>query len=128
MLPHESRSIILACMETSNSFQVIAEGVEMRILRVAPSGGLTFLIRMKKGARAPLHHHPGGEETYLIEGRLRIQSRVDADSNPVPDVVLGAGDYVFAPPGETHDGIAEEDALFFVVAPEGVAASRETAL
>ena len=62
--------------------QSIAEGVEMRMLRISPAGGMTFLIRMQKGACAPLHDHPGGEETYLLEGRLRIQSRLDADRRP----------------------------------------------
>jgi quercetin dioxygenase-like cupin family protein len=101
-------------------FDTIAEGVALSMLRKHPEGGLTFLVRMQKGALAPRHEHPGGEETYLLEGRLRIQGRVDAARTPVPDLVLSPGDYVFIPPGETHDGVAEEDALLLVVAPGGV--------
>jgi quercetin dioxygenase-like cupin family protein len=106
--------------ERRSAFISIADGVEMRILRHHTDRGLTFLIRMRQGARAPLHDHPGGEETYMLEGRLRVQGRLNADRSAEPDAVLSPGDYLFAPPGETHDGLAEEAALFLVVAPGGV--------
>jgi quercetin dioxygenase-like cupin family protein len=106
--------------QPEHEFQTISEGVAMRVLRRHPDKGTTFLIRMQKGARAMLHDHPGGEETYMLEGRLRIQGRTDAARAPVPDVVLSPGEYVFCPPGEIHEGVAEEEALFFVVAPGGV--------
>jgi ribosomal protein L16 Arg81 hydroxylase len=41
-------------------------------------------------------------------------------STPAPDLILSPGDYVFVPLGETHEGVAEEDALFLVIAPGGV--------
>jgi quercetin dioxygenase-like cupin family protein len=106
-------------------FLPISDGVEISFLRRHEGAGATFLIRMAKGARAPRHDHAGGEETYLLRGRLRICARLDAAGAPVPDLVLAEGEYGFAPPGETHEGIAEEDALFLVVAPGGV--SRATA-
>ncbi|MBL8677910.1 MAG: cupin domain-containing protein [Myxococcales bacterium] len=102
-------------------FSTLAPGVEMSVLRLHESGGMSFLIRMAKGARAPLHHHPGGEETFMIQGALRIEHRVDASGAPLADAVVPQGTYLFAPPGETHDGLALEDCLFFVVAPGGVA-------
>jgi quercetin dioxygenase-like cupin family protein len=108
---------------SKREFATVADGVELCVLRHHVHRGMTFLIRMRKGARAPLHVHPGGEETYMLEGRLRIQRRVDTAGSPEPDLVLSAGEYAFAPPGETHDGVAEEDALFLVVAPGGVAPS-----
>ncbi len=107
--------------ELERGFIPIAEGVSMRDLRVHEGGGRTFLIRMRRGARAPFHLHPGGEETFLLAGRLRITHRVDQDRAPLPDLVLEEGAYGYVPPGEQHDGIAEEDALFLVVAPGGVA-------
>jgi len=102
------------------TFKERSPGVELGILRVHPSGGLTFLIRMKKGARAERHGHPGGEETYVLSGRVRIVRRVDADGHAQPDAVLDAGDYLFAPPGEVHEGIADEDTTFLVVTPGGL--------
>jgi quercetin dioxygenase-like cupin family protein len=103
------------------SFVPIADGVEMRILRRHEGQGTTSLIRMRHGAVAPLHHHPGGEETYMLEGRPRIRHRVDERGTQRPDVVLAQGECAFVPPGETHDGVAEEAALFLVVAPGGFA-------
>lgn len=103
------------------SFKPIAPGVEIGILRRHPNGGMTFLVRMQEGARAPHHDHPGGEETYVLSGKLRIGSR-RASERAEPDVELAAGAYFFAPAGETHDGIAvEPHTLFLVVAPGGVA-------
>ena len=98
-------------------------GVELGILRMHPGGGLTFLVRMQAGARAERHGHPGGEETYLVSGQLRIDRRVDAEGRPQPDVLLEAGDHLFAPPGEVHEGEALVDTLFFVVTPGGLAAA-----
>ena len=101
-------------------FFPIGHGTEMRILRRHEGSGMTFLIRMQPGAVAPRHDHPGGEETYLLEGSLRIAHRVSAAGVPQPDIVISPGEYAFAPPGETHDGIAEGPTLFLVVAPKGV--------
>ncbi len=101
-------------------FQPIAPGVELGVLRRHADRGMTFLIRMAPGAHAPLHDQPGGEETYMLAGRLRIAHRTDATGAALADATVAAGEYFFAPPGETHDGYAEEAALFFVVAPGGV--------
>ena len=110
-----------ALVVPSSAFRATAPGVELCLLRAHRNGGMTFLVRMAEGARAPLHDQPGGEETYMIAGRLRIEHRADTDGRALPDAVVATGEYFFADPGETHDGIAEEAALFFVVAPGGVA-------
>jgi quercetin dioxygenase-like cupin family protein len=99
-------------------FKTIAEGVEMQVLRRHDDRGLTFLIQMQHGARAPRHDHPGGEETYLVRGCLKVCAR----SGGAPDVTLRAGDYLYAPPGEVHEGVAEGETLFFVVTPGGLQA------
>jgi len=102
------------------AFDTVAPGVEICVLRRhagapgAPRGpavlaGSTIVFRMAKGARAPLHDHPGGEETYLVSGRLRVGERT-----------LSAGDYLWTAPGEVHDGFAEEASVFFVVLPDGL--------
>jgi len=91
------------------SFDTVAPGVQFCFLRRHGGGkGLTVLVRMEKGAHAQLHDHPGGEETYLVSGKLRIGSRV-----------LLPGDYLWTAAGERHDGFAEEESLFFVVLPGG---------
>src|SRR3954470_2627719 len=91
------------------AFTTVAPGVEMAVLRRHPDRGATLMFRMAAGAHAPHHDHPGGEETYLVSGKLRIAG-----------TQLTAGDYYYAPPGEVHDGFAEEAAVFFVVAPGGI--------
>ena len=101
-------------------FMPRSPGVEICVLRVHPEGGLTFLVRMQKGARAERHGHPGGEETYIVSGRIRIDRRVDADKQPQPDLLLSAGDHFFAPADEVHEGVAEDDCTLFVIAPSGI--------
>jgi quercetin dioxygenase-like cupin family protein len=106
--------------DRTSSFRKIAPGVELSLLRLHEEGGMTFLIRMVKGARAPLHDHPGGEETYMLSGRLRIENRTSLGGTGEADVTLEQGQYAFVPPGETHDGLALEDCVFLVVARGGV--------
>jgi quercetin dioxygenase-like cupin family protein len=103
----------------TSEYMTVADGVEIRFVR-REAHAATFFIRMKKGARAPRHGHPGGEETCVVEGALCINRRVDAAGEAQPDLVIRAGEYAFAPPGETHEGVALEDTVFFVVAAGGV--------
>jgi quercetin dioxygenase-like cupin family protein len=107
-------------IESNRAFLERSPGVEICVLRMHPDGGLTFLVRMKRGARAERHGHPGGEETYVLSGKVRIDRRIDSGERPQPDVLLVAGDYLFAPPGEIHEGFAEEDTSFLVIAPGGL--------
>jgi quercetin dioxygenase-like cupin family protein len=106
--------------EHQNEFRETSPGVSSRILRRHDDRGLTFLVRMQPGSRAPTHGHAGGEETYLLRGSLRIVDRTDRGGTLLPDVVLSEGQYFFAPPGETHSGVAEGETAFLVVAPGGV--------
>ncbi|NOU26395.1 MAG: hypothetical protein HOO96_00695 [Polyangiaceae bacterium] len=104
----------------SARFIPISPGVEMRTLRVHPDGGRTFMIRMEAGARAPFHDQPGGEETFLLSGDLRIVDRLDVAGIALPDAALQEGEYFYASSGERHAGISDKGALFFVVAAGGV--------
>ncbi len=94
---------------TERTFRTVGPGVETCILRKHDGKGITYLVRMQKGASSPAHGHPDGEETYIVSGTVRIGGRR-----------LVAGDYLYTPPGESHDGHAEETALFFVIAPGGI--------
>ena len=107
------------------SFQPRSPGVEVCLLRAHSDGGLTFLVRMAAGARAERHDHPGGEETYVLSGALRIDRRVDAQQQPQPDVTLAAGQYAFVPAGEIHEGFAAEETTFLVVAAGGIVRTHE---
>jgi hypothetical protein len=59
----------------------------------------------------------------VLEGTLRITGRVDAAGTAQPDLEVSSGEYAFASPGETHEGVAIEDTVFFVVAAGGVTAA-----
>lgn len=105
---------------TNSEYRTVGEGVEMRVVRRHADTGASFYIRMTKGARAPRHGHPGGEETCVLAGALQIDRRVGADGEAKPEIVIRAGEYAFVAPGETHEGLALEDTVFFVVAAGGV--------
>lgn len=44
-------------------------GVPIRRLYEDPSGRLTMLTRMEKGARLPSHRHVGIEQSYVLRRR-----------------------------------------------------------
>lgn len=82
-------------------------GVMVRTLYLqeSPPRHWTALIAMKPGSRVPSHAHGGGEELYLIEGRLRVS-----------ETWLGAGDFHYTPPGGTHaDMVTEEGCTALVI-------------
>lgn len=94
----------------SNAWKTVAPGVEFSVLRTHDQpGGQTLLVRMAAGAHAPLHNHPGGEETYLVSGKLRVGEHE-----------LTPGDYLWTPPNVAHDGHADGETVFFVVLPGGL--------
>lgn len=84
-------------------------GVEVCGLRRNDSGGGALLVKIAGGARFPEHDHPGGEEVYVVSGRARVG-----------DALLEAGDYLWTPPGGTHDLRAEEDTVLFVTSLVGI--------
>lgn len=85
------------------------DGVQSCGLRRNDAGGGAVLVKVAKGARVPMHDHPGGEEIYVVSG----QAVVDG-------VTLRAGDYLWTPPGIVHDLRADEDTVLFVTTPNGV--------
>lgn len=67
------------------------------------SGNGADYIAFKAGATFPDHDHEGPEEIYMISGKIRFG-----------DIVVSAGDYLSAGPGDVHDAEALEDSVFFV--------------
>lgn len=103
---------------TERSWREVAPGVGFCNLRAHCGAnehehGTALLVRIAKGADANMHHHPGGEDTFILSGKLRIGEHH-----------LVAGDYLWTPPGVAHEGHAEEEAVFFVVLPAGLQLQR----
>lgn len=67
------------------------------------NGSGSDFIAFKAGARFPLHDHEGQEEIVMLSGKIRFG-----------DVVVSAGDYLQAGPGDVHDAEALEDSVFFI--------------
>ena len=86
-----------------------AEGVEVAALKSTPTGAGQYMVRMARGAEAPLHRLPGGEELVVLEGALAIEGEV-----------LGPGDYRSAPPGAVHASRALADTVLFLSLPKGI--------
>jgi anti-sigma factor ChrR (cupin superfamily) len=75
-------------------------GVLIRRLYEDPSGHLTTLTRMEKGARLPIHRHVGIEQSYVLEGTL-----VDDDG------VCTAGNFVWRRAGSIHSAWAPDGCI-----------------
>ena len=72
------------------------------------AGEGAVMVRIPKGARFPLHDHPGGEEVYVVRGRALVGG-----------VTLETGDDLWTPPSGRHDLKAEEETVLFVTSPNG---------
>jgi quercetin dioxygenase-like cupin family protein len=77
-------------------------GAERAILHLTREAGRTSIVRLKAGARGPMHRHEAGEHALVISGKVNVGG-----------VILGAGDYLYTEPGEVHDLIALEDSVLF---------------
>ncbi|WP_119419088.1 cupin domain-containing protein [Desertibaculum subflavum] len=67
------------------------------------NGNGADFIAFKAGAVFPNHDHEGLEEIYMISGKIRFG-----------DIVISAGDYLSAGPGDVHDAEALEDTVFYI--------------
>lgn len=84
----------------------IAPGVERGELRPTTAGAGTAVLRFAAGSTSGDHRHPGGEELFVLHGRLRLGT-----------VVLKTGDYHYTPPGGVNDAEAYEDTIVFQSQP-----------
>lgn len=67
-------------------------GKSAKPLRFLPGGrGFVELLRMEPGVAMPLHRHTGEIHAYNLRGSRRLCT----------GEVIGPGDYVFEPPGNT---------------------------
>ena len=90
---------------------VKTDGVYVKVLRFdqATYRPPTFLLKFDAGASYPNHNHPGGEEVFVMEGRVRFG----------PDE-LSAGDYLYTPPGAKHSVFSKSGCIMLFVVPEEV--------
>ncbi len=78
-------------------WQPFLDGVQLKVLR-EHEGVLSYLLKLAPGASLPPHRHPLDEECVVLEGRLRVGSRVE----------LGPGGYHLAHRGALHATIATD--------------------
>lgn len=83
-------------------------GIRFRYLYVDPARKTqTVLLRCAPGAKYPQHDHHGPEETFVLEGDLRLGSEI-----------LRAGDYQRCEPGSRHlQQWTETGCLLLITAP-----------
>src|SRR5262245_58116164 len=87
----------------------VGPGMHIAPLHTTGDGAGTAFLRFERGAISGAHRHPGGEELYIISGRLRVGDRT-----------LEAGDFLFTPPGGVHDAEAEEETVTLISVPEPI--------
>ncbi|HEX7007596.1 MAG TPA: cupin domain-containing protein [Alphaproteobacteria bacterium] len=85
----------------------IGPGVERGELRPTKPGAGAALLRFAKGSHTGAHRHPGGEELFVLSGRLRIGDRI-----------LEPGAYLYTPPDGINDAEAYEETIVFQYQPE----------
>lgn len=78
-------------------WQPFLDGVQLKVLR-EHEGVLSYLLKLAPGASLPPHRHPLDEECVVLEGRLRVGSRVE----------IGPGGYHLAHRGALHATIATD--------------------
>jgi anti-sigma factor ChrR (cupin superfamily) len=83
-------------------------GIHRRLLRLdAHSGGRTVLLKFEPGALLPRHMHPGGEELFVLDGRVRIEGKWHE-----------TGWYHYQPPESVDDVFTDTGATILVILPK----------
>jgi quercetin dioxygenase-like cupin family protein len=84
-------------------------GVRLAPLRVEGTGAGVAWLWFDEGARSDSHIHPGGEDLYVVSGRIRVG-----------DTLLEAGDFLHTPAGGVHDAEAMAPTLTLISVPEPI--------
>jgi quercetin dioxygenase-like cupin family protein len=79
-------------------WQPFGDGVQIKILHEDGEGILSYLLRIAPGARIEPHRHPVDEECVVLEGVLKVGSRIE----------VGPGGYHRARAGSLHAGISTQ--------------------
>ncbi|MFG6462870.1 cupin domain-containing protein [Roseateles sp. DXS20W] len=78
-------------------WQPFGDGVQIKVLH-GQAGLLSYLLKLAPGARLEAHRHPADEECVVLEGVLKVGSRVE----------VGPGGYHLARAGSLHAPISTE--------------------
>lgn len=78
-------------------WQPFVDGVQIKVLH-ENEGILSYLLRFSPGARLEAHRHPVDEECLVLDGVLKVGSRVE----------VGPGGYHLARAGSLHAGISTD--------------------
>jgi len=78
-------------------WQAFGDGVQIKVLH-ENRGILSYLLKLAPGARLDAHRHPADEECVVLEGRLKVGSRLE----------VGPGGYHLARAGSLHAGISTD--------------------
>lgn len=78
-------------------WQPFGDGVQIKVLH-EHEGVLSYLLKLAPGARLEAHRHPADEECVVLEGVLKVGSRVE----------VGPGGYHLARAGSLHAVVSTE--------------------
>ena len=78
-------------------WQAFGDGVQIKVLHER-DGILSYLLKLAPGARLDAHRHPLDEECVVLEGRLKVGSRLE----------VCPGGYHLARAGSLHASISTE--------------------
>lgn len=81
----------LTIADDAGDWQSFLPGVTIKVLR-EHAGVLSYLLRLEPGACLPAHRHPQDEECIVLDGRLRVGTRIE----------IGPGSYHLAHGGALH--------------------------
>ena len=99
--------IISGGLSESDWIRTETAGVDYAVLRREPGAHATVFVRMAAGTHGAEHGHPGGEELFVVSGDVTVGGRR-----------LRTGDYLYTPPGLSHDIDAHADSVLFVSLPK----------
>ena len=90
---------------------VDTKGIFVKVLRHDEKSNRSpsILLKFEPGAKYPAHNHPGGEEVFVLEGKIKFGNKN-----------LAAGDYLFTPPNGKHAVWSESGCTMLLVIPEEV--------
>lgn len=94
----------LTIASQDGAWQPFGDGVLIKVLH-EEAGVMSYLLRLRPGARLPAHEHPQDEECIVLEGTLQVGTQIH----------FGAGAYHRAHRGALHASISSPGgALIFL--------------
>ncbi|MCE4553424.1 cupin domain-containing protein [Roseateles cellulosilyticus] len=93
----DTESRLLTVPPGAAGWQPFGDGVQIKVLH-EHEGGLSYLLKLAPGARIAAHRHPVDEECVVLEGVLKVGSRIE----------VGPGGYHLARAGSLHASLGTE--------------------